>query len=172
MSDIAIHHGWAPGVIGRVVQAHGTYYAREWRFGPAFEARVAHEMGQFLDRYDPVRDRLIWAEQGGRFLGSITIDGSDPALTAGLAHLRWFIVKDEARGAGLGRRLMAAALRFLTEGRAEACYLATFAGLEAARRLYERVGFILVEEAEAETWGTRVMEQRFILELGRPVAPA
>lgn len=44
-------------------------------------------------------------------------------------------------------------------------YLWTFAGLDAARRLYDDFGFRLVEEQAGETWGTRVTEQRFVLEL-------
>jgi RimJ/RimL family protein N-acetyltransferase len=39
--------------------------------------------------------------------------------------------------------------------------LTTFAGLDAARALYERLGFRLVAEADGETWGTKVREQRF-----------
>jgi hypothetical protein len=35
--------------------------------------------------------------------------------------------------------------------------------LDAARRLYDDAGFVLVEEQVGETWGTRVTEQRFVL---------
>ena len=37
-------------------------------------------------------------------------------------------------------------------------------GLDAARRVYERAGFRMVGEAEGDTWGTRVREQRFELD--------
>ena len=40
-------------------------------------------------------------------------------------------------------------------------YLTTFAGLDAARALYERHGFRLVEEGEDTTWGVKVTEQLF-----------
>jgi hypothetical protein len=37
----------------------------------------------------------------------------------------------------------------------------TIEGLEAARHLYEKYGFHLVEERSGEQWGRRVLEQRF-----------
>jgi hypothetical protein len=40
-------------------------------------------------------------------------------------------------------------------------YLNTFAGLDAARALYERAGFHLVDEIEGESWGRTMREQRF-----------
>jgi hypothetical protein len=40
-------------------------------------------------------------------------------------------------------------------------YLNTFAGLDAARALYEQAGFRLVQEVEAQTWGRVMREQRF-----------
>ena len=75
-----VRHGWVPGVVGEVVQAHAAFYAREWSFGPFFEAKVAREMGDFLLRYDPAKDRLFRAEGDGAFLGSLTVDGGDPAI--------------------------------------------------------------------------------------------
>jgi hypothetical protein len=39
--------------------------------------------------------------------------------------------------------------------------LTTFAGLGAARALYERAGFQLVDETEADQWQGGVVEQRF-----------
>jgi ribosomal protein S18 acetylase RimI-like enzyme len=168
VSGVAVRHGWAPGVVGEAVRAHAAFYAREWGFGPFFEAKVAREMGDFLLRYDPARDRLFRAEDdadGGRFLGSLTVDGGDPELAEGDAHLRWFIVADGARGRGVGGALMRAGLDFLAEAGFRSCFLSTFAGLDAARRLYESAGFVLAGEAEAESWGARVCEQRFTLDL-------
>ena len=42
-----------------------------------------------------------------------------------------------------------------------ACYLTTFAGLDAARHLYETAGFVLEGESDADPWGGGVREQRF-----------
>jgi GNAT superfamily N-acetyltransferase len=65
------------------------------------------------------------------------------------------------RGRGLGRRLIEAAMGFCRRAGHRSVYLTTFAGLDAARALYEQQGFRLVAEADGETWSTRVREQRF-----------
>lgn len=163
---IQLHSGWTPGIVGYTASAHARYYAREWGFGPIFEAKVAGGMAEFIARYDPTRDALLWAEADGEIAGTITIDGSDPALPEGQAHLRWFIVSDFARGLGIGRMLFDAALKHLEETGFTSCFLTTFVGLDPARRLYESAGFALREEAEGENWGTRVVEQVFVLERG------
>lgn len=155
-----IERGWRPGLVGAVVRAHGEYYAREWKFGAFFEAKVAAEMGAFVGRYG-ARDALFSAWEGEIFLGALTIDGGDPALAADEAHLRWFIMADAARGQGIGRQLMQTAMAFLREQGFATCYLTTFAGLDAARRLYDAAGFTLESEAEAQSWGTQVREQLF-----------
>ena len=162
---IEIEHGWKPGLVGDIVSAHALYYAREWGFGQIFETKIARELAAFLDACRPETDRLFHAAIEGRFAGSLAIDGSDAALPPGMAHLRWFIVADNARGLGTGRLLMSAGMRFLAQSGFDSCYLTTFAGLDAARRIYENAGFVLESEQDAETWGKRVTEQRFLLRI-------
>jgi GNAT superfamily N-acetyltransferase len=160
--------GWRPGVIGEVVSLQARYYARHWGFGPAFEAKIAAEAGLFHQRYDRRVDLLTSFGDADHVVGSVTIDGSDPARPDDLAHLRWFILDDAARGQGLGRRLMDRALEFARGTGRAGVYLWTFAGLHAARHLYDQAGFRLVEELSGNTWGTRVTEQRFELRFTSP----
>ena len=160
-SGVIIAAGWTPGLIGDIAAAHALYYAREWNFGPPFETKVARELAGFIDRYDPARDCILAASLAGVFAGSLTIDGSDPLLAPGQSHLRWFIVTDGSRGHGVGKQLMDAGMAFVRDAGFDGCYLTTFAGLDAARLLYERAGFQLVSEAASMTWGTAVVEQRF-----------
>ena len=164
-----VHRGWRPGLLGDVVALQARYYAEAWGFGPFFEAKLAREMAAFAGRYDPSRDLILSTATAEQTTGSITIDGSDPAAPDGYLHLRWFILGDGLRGRGLGRALMTEALAFARELERPGVYLWTFAGLDAARRLYDDAGFRLAEEQVGETWGTRVTEQRFVLEL-RPQA--
>ncbi len=164
---IVLREGWTPGVVGDVVSLQARYYAREWRFGAFFEAKLASELAAFVRRYDPRVDLLLSAQRAGRVIGSVTIDGGDPERPDDLAHLRWFIVDDGERTRGLGRRLIDRALSFARGSGRAGVYLWTFAGLDAARRLYDGAGFRLVHEAAGETWGTRVTEQRFELRFPR-----
>jgi uncharacterized protein YhfF/RimJ/RimL family protein N-acetyltransferase len=154
--------GYLPGAIGAVATLHAGYYGPQHGFGAYFEAKVAREFSEFVARFDPARDGLWLAVDRGRVLGAVVVDGSEPASRAhGHAHLRWFILADELRGHGLGRRLLDHAMAYCRDRRAPLVYLNTFAGLDAARALYERAGFRLVQEVEAQTWGRSMREQRF-----------
>ena len=84
-----------------------------------------------------------------------------PVPDAEGAHLRWFILSDRLRGQGMGKRLLSCATAFADAKRYANTFLWTFAGLDAARHLYEAAGFRLVHEADGQQWGTRVAEQRF-----------
>lgn len=161
MPGITIRKGYAPGSIGRVVAMHGLYYHENWDFGVFFESKVARELSEFLERYDPARDGFWITCSKGRVEGSIAIDGVEADAQG--AHLRWFIVSDLLRGQGLGKRLMREAMDFCKDKGFERVYLWTFEGLQVARHLYEKAGFELVEEQKGWGWGTQVNEQRFEL---------
>jgi GNAT superfamily N-acetyltransferase len=161
---LEIVKGFVPGVLGRVVELHGTYYARDWGFGLFFEAKMAADMAALANRYDDRRDGLWTVSLAGRVEGAIAIDGLNGATDA--AVLRWYIVSDALRGKGCGRRLLATAVVFCRERRYPRVTLWTFAGLDAARHLYEQEGFRLVEERRGSQWGTEVTEQRFETRLG------
>jgi len=150
---------YRPGAIGRIAEMHATYYHRHWDFGLFFEAKVATELAEFLRRFEKERDGFWTIRHEDRVAGAIAIDGSRAATDG--AHLRWFIVSPEMHGKGLGRRLMTEAVSFCDRQAYRRIFLWTFAGLDAARHLYESFGFGLVFQQEGEQWGTRVTEQRF-----------
>ena len=151
---------YRPETIGEIVRLHAQYYAREWNFGLAFEAKVARELSAFLTGFRPDHDFFAaeWDDQG-RLAGTISLEG--PLADEPMAHLRWFIVSDTTRGSGLGQRLLRAALAHADAQRFSAIYLTTFDGLGPARKLYERAGFVLVSEAAEDQWQGGVREQRF-----------
>ncbi|MDD5168333.1 MAG: GNAT family N-acetyltransferase [Syntrophales bacterium] len=164
MIDFDIFPGYVPGAIGRVAELHSTYYHKHWNFSLFFEAKVATELAEFLRRYDRERDGFWIVVSGGRIEGSIAIDGIR-AQDEG-AHLRWFILSDALRGKNIGNRLIDTAIRFCRYRGYQRVYLSTFAGLDAARHLYEKAGFRLVEQQKGSHWGTEVNEQRFELQIG------
>jgi GNAT superfamily N-acetyltransferase len=164
MADFEIVSGYLPGSLGRVAALHGTYYHQHWNFGLFFEAKVATELAEFLEQYDPQRDGFWTALQGGRVEGSIAIMGRHAAEEG--AHLRWFILSDALRGKGAGKRLVDTAVDFCRTAGYKRVYLWTFEGLDAARHLYEQAGFRMEEQRKGSQWGTEVNEQRFGLRLG------
>jgi GNAT superfamily N-acetyltransferase len=163
MSTIEIVAGYVPGAIGRIAEMHGTYYHKHWGFGLFFEAKVATGLSTFLQRYDANRDGFWTVSVAGRVEGSIAIDGIDAGGKG--AHLRYFILSDELRGKGVGNQLIETAVEFCRSRRYKRVYLWTFEGLGAARHLYEKMGFVLVEQFQGTQWGKAVNEQRFELQI-------
>ena len=167
MSDVELS-GYIPGAIGRIVELHALYYHQKWGFGKFFEAKVASELSEFTSRFNQAQDGFWTVCLNDQVEGSITIDGIK-AESEG-AHLRWFILSPKLRGRGFGNKLMEEAIRFCKKRQYRRVYLWTFEGLDAARHLYEKFGFSLVYEQEGAQWGTKVDEQKFILELTELVA--
>jgi DNA-binding MarR family transcriptional regulator/GNAT superfamily N-acetyltransferase len=159
-AGIEIVAGFLPGAAGRIAEMQGRYYGRDWNFPPIFEAKVAAGLGDFVPRLGRPGNQVWLAVQAGQIKGSIAIDGED--LGDGKAHLRWVIVEDELRGTGTGRKLVTEAVKFCDAHGFAETHLWTFRGLDAARKLYESVGFELAEEWEGTQWGFVLPEQRFV----------
>ncbi len=159
-AKVMIEAGYRPGVIGRVVEMQTRYCAKTVGFGRAFEAKIAAGMAAFAVRLDHPRNGLWTAIRFGVVVGAVAIDGQD--LGPDTAHLRWFIVGEGLRGAGIGRSLLSQAVGFCDRRGFSATCLWTFRGLDAARGLYERHGFVLVEEKAGSQWGSEVIEQKFV----------
>jgi DNA-binding MarR family transcriptional regulator/GNAT superfamily N-acetyltransferase len=171
LPTIEIVSGYAPGLIGRVAEMHGAFYARFAGFGQFFEGMVASGLSEFTRRLDRPRNGLWTARRAGQIVGSIAIDGED--LRDGNAHLRWFILDDGLRGGGIGRRLLTEALAFCDRSEFPEVHLWTIPGLDAARRLYEENGFQLVEEKKGKQWGRTIAERRMVRKVAGlvPAAP-
>ena len=157
LKDITIHVGYLPGAIGMIATLHARYYSASYGFDQVFEAKVARELGEFVCRYDPTHSRLWMVRRADEALGSIVVDGGDGGS---VAHLRWFILSDQLRGKGFGKRLMADAMAFCRDRGFRSVYLWTLGGLDAAIHLYEVEGFTVVERVVGTQWGKAVEELR------------
>jgi GNAT superfamily N-acetyltransferase len=155
--------GYIPGVVGKITEAHGTYYYEHWGFDVTFETQVGRELSEFLINFHDRRDGFWVAWVSGAFAGSVAIDGSD-AQGQG-ARLRWFIVAPQLQGRGIGRALLKNSIEFCRKAGHSRVILWTFEGLDAARCLYEEAGFRLAEEREVRQWGQNIREQMFELKL-------
>ncbi|TCL49437.1 MarR family transcriptional regulator with acetyltransferase activity [Raoultella planticola] len=158
-NNVTIVSGYRPGMIGRIAQMHGEYYARHHGFGHFFEGKVASGLAEFSARLDAECNHIWLAVLEGNIVGSVAIDGED--LGNNEAHLRWFILDDRCRGSGVGRRLLAEAMVFCDRRAFSAVQLWTFSGLHAARTLYESFGFTLHKEWQGDQWGMMMTEQQF-----------
>ncbi len=157
--SLTLHQGYLPGCIGRITELHARFYAPHAGFGVYFESKVARELAVFCEGHDAGRDGLWLALLDGQVEGAIAIDG-EHVDTEG-AHLRWFITSEALRGSGAGTALLQAALAFCDARGYRQVDLRTFDGLHAARHLYEKHGFRLVQQQPGWQWGSEVLEQRF-----------
>jgi N-acetylglutamate synthase-like GNAT family acetyltransferase len=159
---VTVRHDLRPGDMGRVIALHGVLYAEEHGFDHRFEAYVAETVAEFGQLARPGLDRLWLAERDGELVGSIAIVGREE----GAAQLRWFLVHPDARGHGLGHRLVRDALAFCRAAGFRSVYLWTVTGLDAAARIYLAAGFRKTEtKPPALLWGVRLAEERYDLKI-------
>ena len=156
--EFSIRHTPQPGDLGMIVHLHGVHYAREYGLDTTFEPYVAKPLADFVLSG---AGRLWIAEEGDRIVGSIAVVNADD----GGGQLRWFLLVPEARGSGLGRRLLETALAYCRERGMPRVFLWSFSQLHDALTLYERAGFKITDRSTTRLWGAERTEVRMDLEL-------
>lgn len=152
-----------PGDMGWVVERHAAVYHGEYGWGPRFEALVAGIVKEFLENFDPARERCWIAERNGERVGSVFLVKD---ASKGQARLRLLLVEPSARGTGLGRRLVEACIAFAREKGYRKLVLWTHAHLDAARAIYRKTGFRRLDKTEAHrTFGPRAVSEFWELDL-------
>lgn len=152
-----------PGDMGWVVERHAANYHAEYGWGPRFEALVAGIVQEFLEKFDPQRERCWIAERNGERVGCVFVVKD---ARKGNARLRLLLVEPSARGTGLGRRLVEECITFAREKGYRKLVLWTHAHLQAARAIYRKTGFKKLDKTEAHTtFGPRAVSEFWELTL-------
>jgi DNA-binding MarR family transcriptional regulator/ribosomal protein S18 acetylase RimI-like enzyme len=144
-----------PGDLGWVVHRHGAVYAAEYGFNETFEHLVARIVADYAGSRDPGREAAWIAEVDGAPAGCVFCMRKDDAT----AQLRLLLVEPSARGLGMGARLVDECLRFARSAGYERIMLWTQDCLTAARHVYQRAGFELVEDGKHHSFGQDLVEQ-------------
>jgi GNAT superfamily N-acetyltransferase len=150
--------------MGWIVHRHGVLYAQEQGWNPLIEAYTAEIVAAFLRRADTQREGCWLAEFEGRRLGSVMLVRNDEHT----AQLRLLYVEPEARGAGLGRRLVQECLHQAKRRGYHRMLLLTNSLLLPARGLYQSLGFVCTAQAPSDEFGAAAMSETWMLDWAPP----
>jgi DNA-binding MarR family transcriptional regulator/GNAT superfamily N-acetyltransferase len=149
------------GDMGWVTQRHGTLYTEEYGLNYKMEAYVAEVVAKFLREFDPAREHCWIAEQDGAPIGSVFLVKESKEV----ARLRLLIVEPKARGLSVGRRLVEECVRFARQAGYREVTLWTHSILTAARRIYDSVGFEIVDTETHDEFGPELVGETWNLRL-------
>jgi DNA-binding MarR family transcriptional regulator/GNAT superfamily N-acetyltransferase len=149
------------GELGWIVQRHGELYAGEYGWSAEFEGLVAGIVSRYVAERDARRERCWIADLRGEPAGSVLLVKESDEV----ARLRLLLVEPWARGHGIGTRLVDECLRFARAAGYSRVALWTNDLLHAARRIYQRAGFRLVETQPHYSFGHDLVAQTWELDL-------
>src|SRR5579862_4267283 len=150
-----------PGDMGWIVQHQAILYAEEYGWDETYEALAAEIVAQFIKNYDPKYERAWIAEKDGKRVGAVFV----AKQTDKLAKLRLLHVEPEARGLGIGKRLVQECVRFARQAGYQKMTLWTQSILHAARHIYKEEGFKVVSQKKHHSFGKDLTAETWELDL-------
>lgn len=153
-------HG--PGDMDWITQRHGDLYTKQQGWDRSFETLVGEICADFERNYNPALEHCWIAEMGGQRVGSIALarSGED-----GVAKLRLLLVEEEARGYGLGSRLVDECHNFARAAGYRKIRLWTTDQQKEARHIYSSKGYVLVAEEPVHAFGKDMVNETWELNL-------
>jgi ribosomal protein S18 acetylase RimI-like enzyme len=136
-------------------------YSQERGYDEQFEALVAEIAAKFIQNFDPKRERCWIAEKDGERVGCVFLVKKSKTV----AKLRMLLVEPSARRLGLGKRLVEECVRFAKQAAYKKITLWTQSDLDAARGIYKKAGFQLVQKRKHHSFGQNLVAEIWDLKL-------
>ncbi len=153
-----------PGDLGWIVQRQAVLYVEEYGWDATYEALAAQIVADFAKGHDWKREACWIAEKGGERVGGVILAKASDEV----ARLRLLHVESEARGLGIGKRLVQECVRFGRQAGYRKITLWTQSILYAARHIYKEANFQLVREEKHHSFGKDLTGETWELDLRRP----
>jgi DNA-binding MarR family transcriptional regulator/GNAT superfamily N-acetyltransferase len=150
-----------PGDMGWIVHRQAILYAEEYGWDGTYEALAAEIVAQFIKNYDPKCERAWVAEKDGERVGAVFVAKESEEI----AKLRLLHVEREARGLGIGNRLVEECIQFARQTGYQKMTLWTQSTLHAARNIYKKAGFQVVREEKHRSFGKDLTAETWELNL-------
>ncbi len=144
-----------------LVDRHQTLYTRDEAFDDSFGPLVDSILRDFEQNHDPTCECGWIAEADGQRLGSIFCVRQG----AHTAKLRLFLLMPEARGRGLGKRMLTHCMGFARDSGYHDMALWTHESHKAARALYRSFGWRLTGSKPVHSFGVDLVEQSWAITL-------
>lgn len=149
------------GDVGWAIERQSRLYADEYGWNGEYEALVCEIGAAFIHNFQPRKEFCWIAELGGARAGAVFLVRKSDEV----GQLRMLHVEREARGFGIGSKLVAECVEAARRAGYRKLVLWTNDPLTDARRLYERAGFKLVEEERHHSFGKDMVGQNWELDL-------
>jgi GNAT superfamily N-acetyltransferase len=143
-----------------MIMANMKVYDQQFEWNTEYEVLVAQIVADYAANHDPKLETGWIAEVAGQRVGCVLcVKDKSKERTA---KLRILLVCPEARGLGVGRRLVDECMRFARNAGYERMTLWTNDVLVSARKIYDAAGFALVEEEKHFSFGKQLVGQNWM----------
>ncbi|MGX9349802.1 N-acetyltransferase family protein [Shimia sp. W99] len=139
-----------------LVDEHARLYAQDEGFDDTFGPLVRDILQDYLQSHDPECESSWIAERAGARLGSVFCVRGPKSEQA---KLRLFLVLPEARGLGLGRKLLSTCMAFARDKGYRGMRLWTHESHRAACALYAGHGWKVTSSKPVRSFGVDLVEQ-------------
>ena len=144
-----------------MLERHAYLFEDDGSWGRPFIAMIARLIADYLDDPDPHWEAAWVAELEGERVGSVyCVRRSDE-----VAQLRLLFVDSQARGHGVGSKLVGRCIDFARERGYERMMLSTVSPLASARRIYDAAGFKQTKEEPDPAFPEGTFAQEMWLQL-------